>query len=59
MLSIHFQFVLKDLTGLIDTIVQHSDQRKLLEYILLPRSTKFMHPKEVRVLQQGDVVRTS
>jgi len=53
------KFILKELTDSLDDLVQQAETRKLLEFILVHRSTKFMHPQEIEALRQGDAVRTS
>ncbi|ODM98580.1 hypothetical protein Ocin01_08098 [Orchesella cincta] len=53
------KIVLKEFMQPLDDLVKNADARKLLEFLLAPRSTKFMHPKDVDILKQGDSVRTS
>lgn len=53
------KIVLKEFLDSMDEVVQNADGRKLLEFLLKPRSTKFMHPKDIAILAQGDAIRTS
>lgn len=51
--------VTKEIVDSLDNLVQGTEVRKLLEFLLLPRSTKFLHPKDIAILRIGDDVRTS
>ncbi|CAL8097241.1 unnamed protein product [Orchesella dallaii] len=53
------KIVLKEFLEPLDDLVKNADARKLLEFLLAPRSTKFMHPKDIEILKEGDSVRTS